>query len=167
MRYETQILAAGLVALGTFILPAVADEASRVVEQTTCPVMLGNKVDPSIYVDYEGKRVFFCCDVCKDTFEQDPNKYLDELPQFGEPVTDMGSEEHHHGDELSSRAAGPRLHRFTAPLGIATFSLLVLTLCIGLLRRKLKRRFLAVHRTLAFATIVVAALHALTVLLGH
>ena len=41
-------------------------------------------IDPSVYVEYQGKRVYFCCKGCDKKFQADPEKYLDNLPQFQE-----------------------------------------------------------------------------------
>ena len=57
--------------------PAVAAAA----EQTICPVM-GDKIDKNIFVEYQGKKVYFCCPECKGKFEKEPEKYLSKLPQF-------------------------------------------------------------------------------------
>lgn len=51
-------------------------------EQTTCPVMAGNPIDKSIFVEHEGKKVYFCCQGCVATFKADPEKYMAKLPQF-------------------------------------------------------------------------------------
>jgi YHS domain-containing protein len=51
-------------------------------EQTTCPVMDGNKIDKNVFVEYKGKKVYFCCAACKSVFEKDPEKYAANLPQF-------------------------------------------------------------------------------------
>jgi YHS domain-containing protein len=59
--------------------PAAAAPAGTDIAQTQCPV-LGGKVDPNVYVDYQGRRVYFCCPMCKDTFLKDPAKYLAKLP---------------------------------------------------------------------------------------
>ena len=40
-----------------------------------CPVM-GNEVDPDVYVDHEGRRIGFCCPPCIPKFKADPAKYL-------------------------------------------------------------------------------------------
>ena len=48
---------------------------SRLPENRICPVM-GNEVDPEIYVDYQGRRIGFCCGGCDQTFLDDPEKYL-------------------------------------------------------------------------------------------
>jgi YHS domain-containing protein len=52
------------------------------VEQTTCPVLDGNKIDKNVFVEYKGKKVYFCCAACKSVFEKDPEKYIAKLPQF-------------------------------------------------------------------------------------
>ena len=46
-----------------------------------CPVMEG-KVDPKIFTEYEGKKVYFCCPMCVSKFKKDPEKYMGKLPQF-------------------------------------------------------------------------------------
>jgi len=60
----------------------MADQAVAAVEQTTCPVMDGNPIDKNIFVEYKGKKVYFCCDACKEKFLADPNAYIAKLPQF-------------------------------------------------------------------------------------
>ena len=52
-------------------------------EQKLCPVM-GNPINPDIYTEYEGKKVYFCCPECKGKFEAAPEKYISKLPQFSE-----------------------------------------------------------------------------------
>jgi YHS domain-containing protein len=51
--------------------------------QTICPVM-GGEIDKNIYLDFEGKRIYFCCDGCKGTFKKDPEKYLKKIRDAGE-----------------------------------------------------------------------------------
>ena len=50
-------------------------------EQTLCPVM-GNPINKDVFVEYKGKKVYFCCPGCDEKFTADPEKYLDKLPQF-------------------------------------------------------------------------------------
>ncbi len=58
-------------------------EATAVsIEQTMCPIMDGNKIDKNVFVEYKGKKVYFCCSACKAKFEADPEKYISKLPQF-------------------------------------------------------------------------------------
>jgi YHS domain-containing protein len=71
--------------------PATADPVSQAqpavpavaaaVEQTICPVM-GGPINKDIFVEYQGKKVYFCCEQCKADFEKNPEKYLAKLPQF-------------------------------------------------------------------------------------
>ncbi|MBP7049499.1 MAG: YHS domain-containing protein [Phycisphaerae bacterium] len=52
------------------------------IEQKTCPVMEGNPINPDIFVEYKGKKVYFCCKGCPEKFLANPEKYLAKLPQF-------------------------------------------------------------------------------------
>ena len=54
---------------------------SAVTEQTTCPVM-GGAIDKNVFVEYQDKKVYFCCPQCKGEFEKNPEKYISKLPQF-------------------------------------------------------------------------------------
>jgi YHS domain-containing protein len=66
-------------------------------EQTTCPVM-GGTVNPSLYADYEGKRVYFCCEGCVPEFQKDPAKYINKLENEGVKLQAIPK------DELKSRS---------------------------------------------------------------
>ncbi|MBN1392242.1 MAG: YHS domain-containing protein [Sedimentisphaerales bacterium] len=63
-----------------------AEEAIKKMEaeaaQTMCPVMDGNPIDPNVFVEYQGSKVYFCCPACKAKFESAPEKYTANLPQF-------------------------------------------------------------------------------------
>jgi YHS domain-containing protein len=50
--------------------------------QTACPVM-GGKVDKSVYTDYQGKRIYFCCSGCIADFKKDPDKYMKKMEEQG------------------------------------------------------------------------------------
>ncbi len=50
--------------------------------QTVCPVM-GNKINKSLFVDYQGKRIYVCCNGCIGTVKADPAKYIKELEGKG------------------------------------------------------------------------------------
>ncbi len=49
-----------------------------------CPVMTLEKADPKFTTIYQGKTVTFCCDRCQSKFLANPEKYIDELPQFAD-----------------------------------------------------------------------------------
>ena len=63
----------------------VKNEAEKVLaagQQTKCPVM-GGDINKDIFIEYKGKKVYFCCGGCDDMFLKDPEKYIAKLPQFG------------------------------------------------------------------------------------
>lgn len=51
-------------------------------EQTVCPVTDYN-IDPNVWVEHQGKRVYLCCDGCKEAFQKYPERFVTKLPQFG------------------------------------------------------------------------------------
>ncbi len=109
-RVSTRAALAAVMAVGMLAAVSLGDEQHShedvqsvgEVVQTTCPVMEGNKIDPDIYTDYKGKRVFLCCQFCYQAFTKNPEKYLDKLPQFsigssGAP-DDAAAGTHEHDD---------------------------------------------------------------------
>jgi YHS domain-containing protein len=60
---------------------ATAEQAVATVEQTTCPVM-GGAIDKNIFIEYKGKKVYFCCPGCEEQFKKEPEKFIAKLPQF-------------------------------------------------------------------------------------
>ena len=50
--------------------------------QTHCPVM-GGEIDRKVYLDYKGKRVYFCCPGCLEKFKADPDSYIKKLEEQG------------------------------------------------------------------------------------
>jgi len=70
-----------LASLFLIIAPAVMADVS------TCPVS-GEKVGemgPPVTIDYQGKKVSFCCDSCAAKFQKDPAKYQAKLPATPKP----------------------------------------------------------------------------------
>jgi len=35
--------------------------------------------DKSVFTDYEGRRIYFCCEKCVGAFGENPQKYLDKM----------------------------------------------------------------------------------------
>lgn len=62
---------------------AVEAKTAEAVEQTRCPVM-DAPINKDLFVEYKGKKVYFCCAGCEKEFEKNPEKYLSKLPQFKE-----------------------------------------------------------------------------------
>lgn len=59
---------------------AVQPTASK--KQTICPVE-GGPINTNLYVDADGKRVYFCCKGCPEEFKKDPAKYISKLEKKG------------------------------------------------------------------------------------
>jgi YHS domain-containing protein len=62
-----------------------AVEAEELPMQKTCPVM-GGTVNKGLYEDYDGRRVYFCCEGCRKPFKEDPAKYIKILEEKGEHI---------------------------------------------------------------------------------
>ena len=50
--------------------------------QANCPVM-GNPIDKSLYADHNGKRVYFCCQMCLPQFKKNPKAFIKKLESKG------------------------------------------------------------------------------------
>jgi len=75
----TKIIA---VPLAVLALAAAALAAEPPKPQTVCPVLGGN-IDKKVYLDYQGKRIYFCCTGCDAEFKKDPEKYLKKIEEQG------------------------------------------------------------------------------------
>jgi uncharacterized membrane protein/YHS domain-containing protein len=64
-----------------------------------CPVTTSELIEPDIYVDWEGRRVFFCCTKCKREFLANPQQYIENLPVTS---TDSVSPTADHERDVSS-----------------------------------------------------------------
>ena len=56
-------------------------ELAKKTDQKVCPVM-GEKLNPEIFVDHNGKRIYFCCKGCIEKFKAEPEKYMKKLNGF-------------------------------------------------------------------------------------
>jgi len=83
------VLAAAILAAGVLVAgcekaekpaspPAAASAPAApaaAIAQKTCPVM-GGPIDPKMFTEYEGRRIYFCCAACIEKFKADPEKYI-------------------------------------------------------------------------------------------
>jgi YHS domain-containing protein len=51
--------------------------------QTHCPILTDNLINKDIFVDHNGKRIYFCCIACPATFNEDPEKYIKQMEDAG------------------------------------------------------------------------------------
>jgi len=80
--------------------------------------MVGNPIDPALFVDYQGQRVYLCCNTCVKLFSENPEEYLKTLPQLAEAASaEHGSgEEHDHETDHTETASTFRLIPFIGKL---------------------------------------------------
>ena len=71
-----------IIIIAAIIFTAFALGVAWAKPQETCPVM-GGKINKSIYTDYDGKRVYFCCNACPEPFKKEPEKYIKKMGAEG------------------------------------------------------------------------------------
>ena len=71
----------GIFAAAAFCLPLALGTAWAK-PQENCPVM-GGKINKSVYTDYQGKRVYFCCPACIEPFNKDADKLVKKMESEG------------------------------------------------------------------------------------
>ena len=67
--------------------------------QMTCPVSGEKLEDKSVFVDYEGRRVAFCSKKCRETFDEEPAKFLAILDVPAEKVEGDEVKKEHEGHD--------------------------------------------------------------------
>lgn len=83
-----------LVLMGMALLGGCSgDEGSAQTETTRetipCPIMPSKPIMEQFYADYEGKRYYFCCQICVDQFKKNPSftiKRIEADPQLQDAV---------------------------------------------------------------------------------
>lgn len=108
--------------------PAAPAAAGAAVAQTLCPVS-GDPIDKSVFIDYQGRRIYFCCEMCPDKFTADPAKYLAILdgeqpaPTSGmhgsAPATTAPADAHaghSHGSHESAAPVSSTAVKYTCPM---------------------------------------------------
>jgi YHS domain-containing protein len=76
--------------------------------QTTCPVT-GKPIDPktSPHVDYQGQRVYFCCNDCPAKFKADPDTYFAKMEKDGVTPENIQTSCPVSGEKLGSMGDSP------------------------------------------------------------
>lgn len=65
------------------VLPSVAQQEKPLTPQTVCPEM-GGPINPDLYVDYQGKRIYLCCEMCREAVAKDPERAIRKLAEKGQ-----------------------------------------------------------------------------------
>ncbi len=68
-----------------------------------CPVTTNELADENIFIDYQGRRVYFCCSKCRKDFLKNPEAYLANLPEKSEGAHSQSVAEHQTGGTESDR----------------------------------------------------------------
>ena len=94
MKTAWILIAALVLMAGT--LPAMErakhDESEEGKAQTRCPVMGGN-INPKLYVDHEGYRVYVCCRGCLPKVRENPEKYIEQMRAEGVRIERVGGQD--------------------------------------------------------------------------
>ncbi|MCU0254285.1 MAG: hypothetical protein MUE47_07060 [Acidobacteria bacterium] len=101
---------------------------------TMCPVLTDEPVDPEIWVEYEGRRVYLCCQRCRKQFLEAPTAYLAALeasPRAGGSTPEAPLS----GGQRLVRFAG-RFHPATVHFPIALIAVAALFEILGAARRE-------------------------------
>ncbi len=99
--------------------------------------------------------------VMEGKFERGQGKYLARLPLLANAEREAETGEDHEHEN------GFALNSIVEPLGITTLSLLIVTICLGVLTRKNFQLLFKWHRLLAILTLVSALCHGILVFLAH
>lgn len=84
------------------------------IQQTVCPIM-GGDIKKDIFADYNGKRVYFCCNSCVGPFRENPAKYIKMLETDGvilEQSSETNQQDNHEhrtkkaDNKLNNRKSG-------------------------------------------------------------
>jgi YHS domain-containing protein len=82
MKRKISLILVLIIAFALASTLMAADQSGKGKAQATCPVMSG-PVSKKVYADYEGKRVYFCCEECKQVFLKNPADYIKKLEEQG------------------------------------------------------------------------------------
>jgi YHS domain-containing protein len=69
------------------LFPKTALTAEASAPQTLCPVM-GFAINPVIFSDFDGKRIYFCCSACPAEFKKNPAAFMEQLREKGIALED-------------------------------------------------------------------------------
>jgi YHS domain-containing protein len=94
--------------LVTMLLAAAVALPTSAGEQAVCPVS-GQAIDKasSPHVDWEGQRVYFCCNKCPAKFKADPEKYFAKVAEAGVELENVQTACPVSGEDLGGEMGDP------------------------------------------------------------
>ncbi|MBB23595.1 MAG: hypothetical protein CMN04_12045 [Roseibacillus sp.] len=83
--------------LSLFALMSLGLSPLALAENKLCPIMIEDETDEEEVVEFEGKKVLFCCGTCVKLWNQSPKYYIkvmgELLPQFKGMEKELGLDE--------------------------------------------------------------------------
>src|SRR4051812_14064691 len=89
MQYLMRVLLLSWMILVLFTPIVRADSALPADANKMCPVMTDQPARVDRFVDYQGKRVYFCCEKCVARFQKQPGKFVASSAE--DPPAEAGS----------------------------------------------------------------------------
>lgn len=68
---------------------ATTGAVSQTLKPQTTDILSGKPIKKSIYTDYKGKRIYFCCDEGRKNFNNDPEKHIKAFQDQGITLEDV------------------------------------------------------------------------------
>jgi len=68
---------------------AVIDVESQALKPQTTDMHTGKPIKKNVYEDYNGKRIYFCCELHKMPFHKDPEAYFKQFQDKGIALEDV------------------------------------------------------------------------------
>lgn len=61
----------------TFLIGLTAETNAEetATKQTLCPLMVEDEIDPDVFVEYKGVKVYMCCGTCEKQWKQNPDYF--------------------------------------------------------------------------------------------
>jgi len=112
-----KVLGVGILLWGALGHRSFADESEKhenthevhsenIEDNTLCPVLTDEPIDPNVFAEYQGKRVYLCCMRCRKQFLDNPTDYLANLPQFAHLAMGQAEQENEHSSPAHDHVQG-------------------------------------------------------------
>ena len=101
--------------LSLFALMSLGLSPLALADNKLCPIMIEDETDEEEVVEFEGKKVLFCCGTCVKLWNQTPKYYIkvmgELLPQFKGMEKELGLDEVKVTEALEKVEAGVTMPR--------------------------------------------------------
>lgn len=100
----------------------ISESAQPNVTNEICPVMTDERVDPEIFIEFEGQRVYFCCQRCKVKFQRNAEPFRDSLAMVmqASSVDDAGNDKQQSDMQQSDETREPQSAAVSSEQSIAS-----------------------------------------------